>query len=77
MCLIGFLALPTAAVDASHYEDLLAAQEVMGGTMSALPSEPIRTDKQDKARLSDPNLMRRPEVRASWHAARRELGLEE
>jgi hypothetical protein len=34
------------------------------------------TYKQVRARLSNPNLMRRPEVRASWHTARRELGLE-
>jgi transcriptional regulator with XRE-family HTH domain len=29
-----------------------------------------------KARLSDPNLMRRPEVRETWRATRRELGFE-
>jgi len=29
-----------------------------------------------KANLSDPNIMRRPERQAAWHAARRELGIE-
>ena len=29
-----------------------------------------------RALLSDPNLMRMPEASATWHAVRRELGLE-
>jgi len=63
---------------ARQAEQRLAGQslEVRQATMT-LHEQGIKPTKQRvQVLLSDPQILRRPECRATWHAVRRELGLE-